>query len=133
MDAQGIRINLSESHPDLIFMSICGPFSYADLRDAVEAILLPMIAALLVKPMLIIHHVNAEAPPIGTMSAVFRVTEVLRGRIDLCVIVNAPPIICEAIRMVARIDGDIRDHLLFADTLPEALLMIEARRALLPN
>lgn len=129
MDAQGISVYRSQNDPSLILMTIRGRLCYDNLRLVVETTLLPMIEQSLDRPVLLVHHVNVEICDTGVMSAVFKITELLRSRVEWCAIVKAPPIVCEAIQMVMRVDTDIRNAVFFTNTLPEALLMIEALRS----
>jgi hypothetical protein len=123
MGEQGIHVQRLSADADIVTLTIAGTFSYDELYEAVEASLNLMTYSTAFSA-LVINFNGAQCRNVGMMSAVFRVSEMVRARVDRCVVVAAPLIIQEAIMMVTRVDPELCSQVRLATTLSEALLML---------
>ncbi len=118
-----IRVQRLKVDADIVTLTVEGTFSYDELYDAVEESFRLMTNPT-ASSTLVVDLNRAKCRDVGVMSAVFRVNEMVRDRVDRCVVVAAPLIVQEAIMMVARVDPQVRDHVRLATSLSEALLML---------
>lgn len=128
MGEHHIHVRRLSTDADIVTLTVDGVFSYDELYDAVEESLNLMTHS--VAPSALVFNLNrAKCRDVGVMSAVFRISEMVRTRVDQCVVVAAPLIIQEAIMMVARVDPELRDHVRLAASLSEALLTLGVGQA----
>jgi hypothetical protein len=123
MGEQHIHVRRLRADADIVTLTVDGMFSYDELYDAVEESLNLMTHSI-APSALVLNFKRAKCREIGLMSAVFHVGEMVRARVDRCVVVAAPLILQEAIMMIVRVDPELRKQVRLAASLPEALLML---------
>ncbi len=123
MPGKQIHIQRLQAASDVVTLTLQGTFDYVDLCDAVDETV-AQLQGFGAPCFFIINLASAKFQEFGLMSAMFRVSDKLRGHVDLCVVVAAPLIIQEGIRMMTRLDTSLCAYLQLASSLSEALLML---------
>ena len=127
-------IQIQRLLPNTVVLTVIDEFRYDDLFKAVGESILLMTDAVH-QNNLVLNFSGMKSKEVGVMSALFRVSEMLDARVGQCVIVVAPMIVQEAVIMITRVNPKMQGAVCLADSLAEALLILDAdkRSSFTPN